>query len=65
MKVGDTVKLREPVQGRFFKGRIQKIKDNIIRVNLPNGYYVEFPKEKWVKTGEELQLIEEKQNPMS
>ena len=47
MKVGDTVQLKTPQQGRKFSGKIIKITGKTIRVGLSNGLYVEFPKDKW------------------
>lgn len=47
MKVGDTVQLKQPQQGRKYLGKIIKIHNGLIRVGLPNGLYVELPKSLW------------------
>ena len=56
MKVGDTVQLKQPQQGRKFPGKIIKITGEIIRVGLSNGLYVEFPKDKWEITERKIDI---------
>ena len=52
MKVGDTVQLKQPIQGRRYLGKIIKIHNGLIRVGLPNGLYAEFPEALWELTNE-------------
>ena len=52
MKVGDTVQLKQPNQGRRYLGKIIKIHNGLIRVGLPNGLYAEFPEALWELTEE-------------
>lgn len=47
MKIGDSVQLKEPQQGRRFVGKIIKIHNGLIRVGLSNGLYAEFPEKMW------------------
>ena len=47
MTRGDTVKLKEPEQGRYFKGKILKEIKGSFQVGLPNGLYVIRPIELW------------------
>lgn len=53
-KTGDEVKLKEPIQGRYFFGKVKGYKDvqngKELCVNLPNGLYVCYPEEMWEKT---------------
>lgn len=46
-KIGDTVQLKKPVQGRTFKGKVKSITDKKIMVSLSNGLYVIYPEDKW------------------
>lgn len=52
MKVGDTVQLKQPNQGRRYLGKIVKIHNGLIRVSLPNGLYAELPEALWELTEE-------------
>ena len=52
MKVGDTVQLKQPIQGRKYLGKIIKIHNGLIRVGLPNGLYAELPEALWELTHE-------------
>lgn len=54
-KKGDTVQLKVSEQGRLFRGTVDKITDEKIQVNLPNGLYVIKPENCW-------ELIEAKGN---
>ena len=47
MKRGDTVQLKVPEQGRYFKGKILKETSDGFQVGLPNGLYVIKSKELW------------------
>lgn len=47
MKIGDTVQLKQPNQGRRYLGKIIKIYNGLIRVGLPNGLYAELPETLW------------------
>ena len=59
MKVGDTVQLKQPIQGRKYLGKIIKIHNGLIRVGLPNGLYAEFPEVLWELTEERNDTNEE------
>ena len=59
MKVGDTVQLKQPIQGRKYLGKIIKIHNGLIRVGLPNGLYAEFPEALWELTNERNDTNEE------
>ena len=59
MKVGDTVQLKQPNQGRRYLGKIIKIHNGLIRVGLPNGLYAEFPEALWELTEERNDTNEE------
>ena len=59
MKVGDTVQLKQPNQGRRYLGKIIKIHNGLIRVGLPNGLYAEFPEALWELTNERDDTYEE------
>ena len=52
MKVGDTVQLKQPIQGRKYLGKIIKIHNGLIRVGLSNGLYAELPEALWELTDE-------------
>ncbi len=52
-KIGDSVQLKIPHQGRRFAGKVSKFVGDNIRVVLPNGMYAEFPAEKWEITERE------------
>ena len=47
VKIGDTVQLKEPNQGRRYLGKIIKIHNGLVRVGLPNGLYAELPEPLW------------------
>ena len=49
IKVGDEVMLKEPENGRYFRGKVGKINEKTVRVNLPNGLYIEKPMKMWIK----------------
>ena len=49
IKVGDEVMLKEPENGRYFRGKVGKINEKTVRVNLPNGLYIEKPIKMWKK----------------
>lgn len=49
LKIGDEVMLKEPENGRYFRGKVSKINEKIVRVNLPNGLYIEKPIKMWTK----------------
>ena len=49
IKVGDEVMLKEPENGRYFRGKVGKISEKTVRVNLPNGLYIEKPIKMWKK----------------
>ena len=59
MKVGDTVQLKQPNQGRRYLGKIIKIHNGLIRVGLPNGLYAEFSEALWELTDERNDTNEE------
>lgn len=66
MKIGGTVKLKTPEQGRSFRGKIIKIlppspgtKSRLVRVGLSNGLYAEFPEHRWELTDEERSDVTE------
>lgn len=59
MKVGDTVQLKQPQQGRRYLGKIIKIHNGLIRVGLPNGLYAEFPEALWEQIEERNDTNEE------
>ena len=50
--VGDDVMLKTPECGKYYHGKIIKITDKVIRVNLPNGLYAEKPVDRWKKVNE-------------
>lgn len=52
LKIGDEVMLKEPECGKYYQGKIVKITDKVIRVNLPNGLYAEKPVNKWKKVND-------------
>ena len=49
IKVGDEVMLKEPENGRYFRGKVGKILEKTVRVNLSNGLYIEKPIKMWKK----------------
>lgn len=49
LKIGDEVQLKTPENGRYFRGKVSKINDKTVRVNLPNGLYIEKPIKMWTK----------------
>ena len=49
LKIGDEVMLKEPENGRYFRGKVGKINEKTVRVNLPNGLYIEKPIKMWTK----------------
>ena len=49
IKVGDEVMLKDPENGRYFRGKVGKINEKTVRVNLPNGLYIEKPIKMWKK----------------
>lgn len=49
LKIGDEVQLKTPENGRYFRGKVGKISDKTVRVNLPNGLYIEKPIRMWTK----------------
>ena len=59
MKIGDTVQLKQPNQGRRYLGKIIKIYNGLIRVGLPNGLYAELPEALWELTDERNDTNEE------
>ncbi len=52
LKIGDEVMLKTPENGRYYRGKVGKIYEKTIRVNLPNGLYIEKPIKMWVKAGD-------------
>ena len=52
LKIGDEVQLKTPENGRYFRGKVSKINDKTVRVNLPNGLYIEKPIRMWIKVGD-------------
>lgn len=52
LKIGDEVQLKTPENGRYFRGKVGKINDKTVRVNLPNGLYIEKPIRMWIKVGD-------------
>lgn len=53
IKKGNIVRLREPVQGRLFKGRVIAVNDREITVSLLNGLEATYPADKWELVGSE------------
>lgn len=49
LKIGDEVQLKTPENGRYFRGKVGKINEKTVRVNLPNGLYIEKPIKVWTK----------------
>lgn len=47
IKKGDLVQLKIPEQGRLYRGTVDRITDENIKVNLPNGLYVIKPNNCW------------------
>ena len=52
MNRGDLVQLKEPEQGRVYKGRIRKETNDCYVVDLPNGLCAVRPKCLWMLCGE-------------
>lgn len=46
-EINNIVQLKEKKDGRYYKGKIIKIHNNLVRVGLPNGLYAEYPAEMW------------------
>lgn len=49
LKIGDEVQLKTLENGRYFRGKVSKINEKTVRVNLPNGLYIEKPMKMWTK----------------